>query len=258
MLHIVARCAKCSDIAHTCYFKTAMDSYKRKISGASSLIPSLTSKKIVLSEDMILYMSKFLNFKDYRSFIQALWPNKNEKQIFRDQLWKMSTYRINTKFLNTKRLIVEYNYDPARIEEVLFNVETMLPIFGGIVPPFVDKFLSVKMLVHFVRMHVHVNMCMSCRYASCSCYPGIVNEQDCVAPVHAEEETCEYGHFHHFCSHHVIHWIKYYLETMIISRHTDDQFGENSCDGFLDFIARDVSFRGVHVHLWNSLTYRVN
>lgn len=234
-----------------------MDLQKRKISRASPLQPSLTSKKIVLSEDMILYMSNFLNFEDYRSFIRALWPNNDERQIFRDQLWKMSTHRINTKFLNTKRLIVEYNYDPARMEEVLLNVETMLPVFGGIVPPFVDKFLSVRTLVQFVRMHVHLNMCMVCRYSSCPCYPGIVEEHEYVAPVNAEEETCERGHFHHYCSHHVIHWMKYYLEPMIISRQTDDLFGENSCDGFLDFIARDVSFRGVHVRLWNSITYRV-
>ncbi len=110
-----------------------MNSRKRKISEVSSSPPVLTSRQIVLPEDIILYMANFLCFVDYRSFIRALWPNNDESNIVQEQLWKLLIPdRITTTFINGKRLEIEFDYDPwrAKEDEVLINLESLLPVFG--------------------------------------------------------------------------------------------------------------------------------
>lgn len=209
--------------------------------------------------EMILYMGNFMKFEDYRSFIQSFWPSNDECDLVRAKLWQMSTHRFTTKFLNGKLLEVEYNFDPSRKTEdrILINVKCLLPVFGGFVPPVMDKFKTLTELVNFVRMHVHLNMCSNCQHAYCPCHMRNDERHRARAFVKPAVDVCRYRHFHHYCSQHVMHWMIFSLGTLILDRHIGGFCDNVVTEGFLYFLDNTVSFRGLDVHLWGSLTYRV-
>lgn len=170
--------------------------------------PCLTSKKIVLPIELILYMAEFLSFVDYRSFIRSLWPNNDESPIFREKLWKMSTYKNKTVFMNGQILELEYNFDPSRKRDdrYLFNLDSLSPVFGGISFPRKDKFVNKATCKALIKMHVHVNMCTAGDYASCTCHMPPLDSRIATAFAIPPRGTCKYRHFHHYCSQHVRQW----------------------------------------------------
>lgn len=110
----------------------------------------------LLPKDVILHMSAFLKFEDYRKFVRALWPHGDEDDTVRQKLWQLSTHSISVEFCNGRLLEVEYNYDPERKREdrILINVENLLPTFGGVVPPASWEFVSVSQLNRFIKRQI--------------------------------------------------------------------------------------------------------
>lgn len=230
------------------------------MAGASPPLPSFTSKQIVLPLEVVFYISKFLKFNDIRSFIQSLWPNGHESDIARRILWQLSTNRCTTWFINGKQLKIEYNFDPSRVKEerVLVNVNCLLPVFGGIVMPAVEEFSSLRNLQDFVRMHVHVNMCSNCEYASCPCHLRNVDRRDNYEPFrHGLTDMCNHRHFHHYCSQHVSHWLAFVMDFCIPLRQAGESIDDNRIEGYLHFLGHEVSFEGLDVvQLGDSLVLR--
>ncbi|BAF45627.1 f3.3 [Tranosema rostrale ichnovirus] len=215
-----------------------LNTRERKTSRASPSPPVCASKEIVLPVDIILYMVKFLCVADFRSFIRSLWPNNDEDDTIRKKMWQLSTNSIATIFINEKQLEVVYNFDPSRIEEdrILISVNSLLPLFGGIVPPAMDDFTSVSKLSNFVEQYVS-NTCSDYQHASCRCHlldnDGRGGERFVAPPV----DTCDYGHFHHYCSQHVMYWFTLCLVNSIHLRENGkiaDEEGEENLRLFLN------------------------
>ncbi|AIK25667.1 Rep1 [Hyposoter didymator ichnovirus] len=167
--------------------------------------------------DMLVYMSNFLDFEDYRNFIRAFVPYDEENEEIRRRLWQLSTRQHCAVFCNKKQLVIEYNFDPARMpdERVLVNLESILPIFGGKVPPGTSQFTSVTRLYEFVRTDVHLNMCTNQYYSSCFC-KQMKENRDFTLSV----QECSFEHFHHFCWRHVVWWLND-LNLTIISKESN-------------------------------------
>lgn len=225
-----------------------MNSRKRKISEVPPSPPVLTSRQIVLPEDVILYMANFLCFVDYRSFIKALWPNNGESDIIRETLWRLLIPEIiTTTFINGKRLEIEYNYDASRTkeDEVLINLNSLLPVIGKtVIPPAMDKFTSVWKIQNFVRKHVHLNKCSDYLYASCLCHLKKNGSQSAGTLRKPSVEPCAHGHFHHFCWQHVSHWLNNFLNNSL-TPHGNAFFDEETTKGYLRFLGRTINFREI-------------
>lgn len=206
--------------------------------------PCLTSKRIVLPTDIILYMAKFLSFVDYRNLIRSLWPNGGGDEIFREKLWRMSTYTATTRFINGEQLIIEYNYDPLRREgeQMLINMDSLSAVFGGIFVPAGEKFVSIEQCKNFVEMHVHLDLCSHRRHASCPCHIPNLNIRKAVAYVKPPFSVCEYGHYHHYCSQHVRYWMNFFMDSSIL-------LGEEGGKRFFDFLDTTVYFKGTEMKL---------
>lgn len=161
-------------------------------------------RKFLLPCEMFVFMSKFLEFEDYRNFIRAFMPNGEENEYIRKILWQLSTHKYFATFCNKKLLEIEYNFDPARSPEdrVLVNLESLLPIFGGVVPPGTSQFTSLTRLYDFVKFHVHLNMCSDQYFSSCFCIQ-ISEDKDFTLSL----QECRFEHFHHFCWRHVAWWL---------------------------------------------------
>lgn len=212
-------------------------------SGGPSELPFFLIKE-VLPVDIIIYLGDFMKFKDYVSFIRSLWPNHDEDESIRKKLWKKSTHRLRTEFMNGKYLEIEYNYDHTRIgeQQVLINVETLLPVFGELVPPDMGiSFVDVISLDKFVQTFVHLNECQDHEYASCPCHLDVDPESagEFEPP---PENGCADGHFHHFCSQHVRYWLLYVLETSI-ENSREGSFDEQATSRFLRFLTDNLYFR---------------
>lgn len=170
-------------------------------------------RQSLLPWDIFVCMSNFLDFEDYRNFIRAFIPNSEENEYIQKRLWQLSTHKYDATFCNKKQLEIEYNFNPARMPEdrVLVNLESLLPIFGGIVPPGTSQFTSVTRLYDFVKFHVHLNMCSHQNYSSCFCQQ-IGKDGDFTLSL----QECSFGHFHHFCWRHVSWWLNDLNTTIIL------------------------------------------
>lgn len=231
-----------------------METSKNEVLRAhSALRRPLLEEETFVPLDIILYLAGYLKFEDYRNFVRAFWPANDECDIVRNKLWQLSTHKIAVTFLNGKRLEIEYNFDASRAKQrrILFNVKTLLPVFGGVVPPRTDQFLSAPKLENFIRMHVHLNMCSGRQYAACLCH----QLKQCytyirVPIVKPPEIACKYGHFHHYCSQHVRSWLDFYLTPNVLLREMPNLFDEDMSESFLLFLSdtvhlgRNVEFNG--------------
>lgn len=195
-----------------------------------------TSEKIHLPLEMIFEIGKFMEFPDYRNFLQALWPETDVNHIDPRRLWKMTTHQLTTTFCNGKKLRVEYNLDPWREEneQILINVNDMLPLFHGLLPPDVGEYTSISNLVNFARTAVHLEQCSEYRYASCKCH--LQNDEDVRMDgpfVRPEVSDCEKGHFHHYCADHLADWLECFLATSVLFRETGKFCDEQTAGAFL-------------------------
>ncbi|AHY22015.1 repeat element 26 [Diadegma semiclausum ichnovirus] len=221
----------------------------------------LTSAEIILPDDTILYLSKYLSFVDFRNFLLSLWPRKDQcPPAIRTKLWQMSTHKIETTFINGKRIKIEYNFDPSRRneEEILINVECLVPVFGGIYPAKSKKFTSVSELENFIKIHVHMNICSDYRHASCPCH--LVNDdgrgcETFVKP--SKDEQCRYGHSHHYCWNHVRDWLHLLRDIMIERQRRGISFDQDTADTWLLSLDEIVFLRGVGMRLCGPLLYRL-
>lgn len=204
-------------------------------------------------------MAKFLCFEDYRCFIRSLWPHGNESDCVRQKVWQLSTYQCAYMFINGKSLVIEYNFDSSRIKEdrILINFDSLLPVFGGIVPSTMDKFQGVPKLTKFVKMHVHLDMCSEGERASCPCH--LVNEDGRGYEMYVKPlvDACEYGHFHHYCSQHVSNWLNILEKTLITLRQMRGFFDEDVAKTFVLSLDDAVYCRGIEMRPRVSLLYRV-
>lgn len=224
-------------------YPMAMELKKRKVLVLPTTLQVLLSEDdIVVTYDIILYMAEYLKFEDYRSFIRAFWPAYGEDAIFQNKLWQLSTHKIEVIFLNKKRVKIEYNFDPSRQQEnrILFNVETLKPIFGWVVPPGGEEFVGTSKLQNFIRMHVHLNMCSQRQYAACLCHQLKCDTYIGVRIVKPPEVTCRWGHFHHYCSQHVKNWLNMYLIPYVLLQQQPSFMDEDIANSFLEFMSNSV------------------
>ncbi len=182
-----------------------MSSQEDNISQTPSAVFS-TSQDIFLSSDIILYMSKFLSFEDYKSFIQACWPNGDEDDTIRAKLWQLSTHKFKAEFLNGKQLEIEYNFDSTRTKEnrILINLDSLSPVFAGTAVPVVHKFTSVSKLNKYLKKHVHLTKCLNHR-----------------------RDRCDRRHVYHECWKNVVRWLTGCLQTLILLQEAKRLFSDN-------------------------------
>lgn len=183
-----------------------------------------TSQQIQLPHDIIVYLSNFLRFEDFRNFIRALSPNGNEHELLqREHLWQLSTHKFTATFLNGKSLEIEYNFDPERTREkwVLVKVESLSPVIGEVVSPTKDTFVSLFNMQNFLDISVNFNKCLHGRHASCYCTtPGEPENME------VDGSKCVHAHYHHFCAAHVGRWLRYYLLNSILLRESQELYSE--------------------------------
>lgn len=200
---------------------------------------------IYLPLDIILYLSKFLNFEDFRSLGNAIWPDGNESDIVQATLWRLSTHVFEATFFNGKRLPIVYNFDAARMKEerVLIDSESLVPVFGGILPPAMEGFRSIPELHKFIEMHVHVNLCSEGRHACCPCHLLYDDDDEDAfgAFVKPPVDECEDGHFQHYCPQHVTSWLNQYLKSAILLRESKELFNEDIAEQY-SFFAEDIEY----------------
>ncbi|ULM71642.1 repeat element 13 protein [Diadegma fenestrale ichnovirus] len=186
--------------------------------------------------DIILYFCKFLNSEDRRSLVRSIWPDGNESDIVRSTLWRMSTRTYEATFFNGKRLPIIYNFDATRMKEerVLIDSATLVPVFGGIIPPAaMEGFRSIPKLYEFIEMHVHVNLCSASRHACCPCHLLYHDDEGAYgAFVKPPVDECQHGHFQHYCSQHVASWLNQYLKTAILLRESKQLFNQEIAEQY--------------------------
>lgn len=229
---------------------TSLDNNKSRETFA--LTPLRASIEVRLPLRKILQIADSLKFEEYQSFVKKLCHNANVHPEIQAKLWQMSTHRFTARFLNGKPLVIRYNYDPSRVEEerVLFDVNSLLPVLGGIVPPTLSRFASASQINIFVKKHVHLNLCADRQHASCPCHLGH-DEAQVRAFVQPAVDACHGGCFHHYCSQHVGYWLKLYLAEVVLLRErrprsTDYQ---DAAENFLVFLSETVFFQVFNVRL---------
>lgn len=221
-------------------------------------VPRLGSsdKQVILPIDMILYIARFMDIVDYKNFIRALWPGKEGSYDpdVQAKLWQLSTHRFTTLFINGKSLEIEYNFDPDRTSDpILINSDCLRPVFGWLVPPGNEQFLSVTSLKHFVHIYVHLNQCSRSQYASCPCGENVDN-QTARAFRKPQMSTCKEQHFHHYCSYHVNYWLNK-LVPSILHIEKNGVFDKDATEDFIPFLDTKVFFRGSEMQIVDSSLY---
>ncbi|ULM71609.1 repeat element 10 protein [Diadegma fenestrale ichnovirus] len=192
-----------------------------------------------LPYDIILYMSEFMNFQDYKNFILALWPNGGKDHAISAKLWRLSTYKYNEEFCNKKNFYIEFNYDPARTREdrLLINVESLIPAFDGISLPVDAKFLSVPRLNKFIIKQIRSTKTLRPQ-------PAASNAQHtsyrCTWYTHTLEER---SHSHHLIWKHVYWWLNEHV-TVRMLRHVQAKVPRTP---WLYTFSRRIKKRASHV-----------
>ncbi len=135
------------------------------------------------------------------------------RKISPKQLGQLSTNIFPATFLDGKQIDVEYNYDRTRPrkERVQINLEGLLPVIGGTMPPDGKKFLSTYAMEDFLKANLDLHECCNGLFTACTNLDSDLEEED----------SCPYDHFHHYCPEHVSAWFKYYLTTVITIREGD-------------------------------------
>lgn len=183
---------------------------------------------IYLPHDIILCIGDYVKLEDYRNFIEALWPNGCQDEDIQKKMWKISTHNIDAMFFNRNFVNIEYNFDSERIKEdrILININSLLPVFGGVITTDMKQFMNLSELNKFVKTHVHLNKCSNYQFASCYCHNQDDFEEFCRIFVDHSDEPCEYGHVHHYCNNHVAWWIKSFLNSLILLKESQQLFNE--------------------------------
>ncbi|BAF45588.1 c3.2 [Tranosema rostrale ichnovirus] len=221
--------------------------------------PFFTSERISLPLKTIVCMSKFLCFVDYQNFIRSLWPTGNYSDIIEATLWQKSTYKYTTKFINGKRMEITYNFNPSRSEKdrIRINLDSLRPVFGGLVPPAMHKFTNVSKLENFITVHVHLNMCSNRRFASCPCHLINANNEVCEEFVKPAIDACSHGHFHHYCSDHVETWLKILENTLICRQELGELFSEDIAEMSLLSVDDIVYLQGEPMRRCGGLLFKL-
>ncbi len=163
-----------------------------------------TLRNIFLPMEMIILLSRFLTFKDFRNLVQAMWPNGEEDETFRERLLQLSLRKFWATFLNGKKIRVVYSYDHERFETDRLRVDllSILPLLGGEMPPGVNRFMNKSEIKVFLKTNVSVHLCEGGIHSPC-----LNNVEDSKKKWH----TCPFQHFHHYCPKHVCLWFEWYL-----------------------------------------------
>lgn len=176
--------------------------------------PSPPPASIYLPCDVLLHMSQYLQFEDYRNLIEAFWPDGGEDELIRQRLWDLSTRTCSPPFFNAKQ--IEYNYDARRPEQcrILLNVNTLLPITGPIFSTDTDELWISPLEVRDIVWSCYtMDMCSDYRYTSCHCsarpHGTIIEHLQTISELHGTD--CPHGHLHHFCTQHISAWLMNYL-----------------------------------------------
>ncbi|ULM71670.1 repeat element 25 protein [Diadegma fenestrale ichnovirus] len=142
---------------------------------------------------------------------------------------------ITATLFNGKQLEIQYTFDPLRSKEdrVLIARHCLSPVIGGSLLRDKNEFTSIPEIVKFVNMHVHLNMCSDCQFASCPCH---IRGHFRMCPEKFEKpqvDECEYEHFHHYCSVHVASWFENYLLLLILFQESRQLFDQEIANVFL-------------------------
>lgn len=215
-----------------------------------------------LSVDAILYLAKFMCFKDYRNLIRSMGSVYTNNTEIRKKLWQLSLHKSVIKFINGKELEIEYNFNSSRIEKerVLFKVSSLLPVFGGITPRKGKKFMSASNLENFIKMHIHMDMCHDISYADCPCRLANENLRGCERFIKPIIYSCKNEHFHHYCSDHVKSWLNHvqsYLIHLQEKKKSSECYEANTMERNILLLDEAVFYQGVDMRLRGSLLYKL-
>lgn len=148
------------------------------------------------------------------SLIRAMWP-KSEKAGTSQELQRQpSTSKFRATFLNGKEIEVEYTYQRKGLHQdrIKINLQGLLPVFGGIMPPGVMNFNNISDVKDFLKKTPDLRKCSNGIYTPCS---------DSGPNWDQYGTKCYSDHFHHYCPAHVNAWFKYYLTKTIMLREGD-------------------------------------
>lgn len=216
-------------------------------------LPASMEANLLLKK--ILGIVESVEFEEYQRVIENILDRTHVHPKMQERLRRMSTHEFTATFLNGKPLVIRYNYDLSRVEEerVLFDINSLLPVLGGVVPPALSRFASSSQIHNFVKKHVHLNLCDNGEHASCPCHLGR-DQAQVRAFVQPAVDACRDGCFHHYCSQHVGHWLQFYLVQIVLlrERRASSIADRDAAENFLVFLSETVYFAGFNVHLRDS------
>ncbi|CAH4034271.1 unnamed protein product [Pieris brassicae] len=184
---------------------------------------------IYLTLDIILYLSKFLNFEDFASVPMAM------KGTLFKQHYGVSLLTSSKPHFRKRLPILVYKFDAARIKEERVLIDSELPVFGGILPQALEGFRSIPELHKFIEIHVHVNLCSEGRHAFCPCHLLYDDDEDAFGGlVKPPVDECEDGH-QLYCPQHVTSWLNQYLKSAILLRESKELFNEDIAERYSFF-----------------------
>lgn len=235
--------------------------------GGSALFSILTVKQIKLPVEVILRLVKFLRFEDFYNFVRALWPSMNECGQTQTAMRSSSDRYFTATFINGKTLEIRYNFNRHRDMQnrILVNRNTLLPIFGGIILPTMNEYVSMSELCNFVKTHVHLNECSNYQYVSCPCHLPNYDGQPRKSMMNhfTAGGNCRHGHFHHYCRDHVLYWLQFYLgRTLSLRVNGLDKLYAQDAENFLMCLNTSIYFQKNRkiqfVRYWRVLCYLIN
>ncbi|BAF45743.1 repeat element protein-d11.1 [Ichnoviriform fugitivi] len=151
---------------------------------------------------------------------------------------------ITATFFNGKQLEIQYTFDPSKTkgDRLLIAMNCLSPVFSGFVSQGISEFASISEIIRLTNMHVHLNVCSDCEYASCPCHLRSSFQERYEKFEKPQVEECEYQHFHHYCSEHVASWFENYLSILILFKASRRLFNKEIVEMFLDLDLEDVVY----------------
>lgn len=173
-------------------------------------------------------LRRFLKFKRWTTFWQALRTRHQNTSIRREHLCSLPIHKLDVRFLDGTPMKIEYVFDPTRLNRdyVLVKLDCILPVFGGAMPSSTAGFSSIIELCFFVKWKVNLDECQDFEHASCPCHLMREDQELPDFVVKPPVNICEHQHFHHFCWRHVASWLYNYLTLVILLRESKQHFDE--------------------------------
>ncbi|ULM71652.1 repeat element 15 protein [Diadegma fenestrale ichnovirus] len=152
--------------------------------------------------------------------------SQSQSVRFEESLQNPKVSSVHAIFLNRKSLEVKYYFEIKETQGlIMIDVNSLLPIFGGLRPTAAGSFETLDRLNALVRENIHFNECSNYRYADCVCHLLANRFQTENAGLEMFPSSgCLLRHFHHSCGSCVNLWLNEYLRVLILRRESRPHF----------------------------------